>query len=81
VVIAVSTWTAYRSAPDDKRARVAQDLGVSLESRQASDLGHTRPGEWLEHSPIPNALIVVLAATWLVQQVAAKGLLVAIYPA
>jgi short-chain fatty acids transporter len=78
VVIAVSTWTAYRSAPDDKRARVAQDLGVSLESRQASDLGHTRPGEWLEHSPIPNALIVVLAATWLVQQVAAKGLLVAI---
>ncbi len=78
VIIAVSAWTAWRSAPDDKRARVAQDLGVSLESRQASGLGHTRPGEWLENSPIPNALIVVLAATWLVQQVAAKGLLVAI---
>ena len=78
VIIAVSTWTAWRSAPDDKRACVARDLGVSLESRQASDRGHTRPGEWLENSPIPNALIVVLIATWLVQQVAAKGLLVAI---
>jgi len=78
VVIAVSTWTAWRSAPDDAQARVARDLGVSLEARTVSAVRHTRPGEWLEHSPILNVLIVVLMATWLMQQVAAKGLLVAI---
>jgi short-chain fatty acids transporter len=78
VVIAVSAWTAWRSAPDDTRARVAQDLGVSLETRKAGELRPARPGEWLEHSPIPNLLIVILVAAWLVQQVAAKGLLVAI---
>lgn len=61
VLIILSVWIAYVSAPHKDKAKTAEMAGLdysrieSLEKKKAN-----RPGEWLEYSPILTILLVAL---------------------
>jgi short-chain fatty acids transporter len=66
VLIVVSTAVAYWSAPAAEKARTAESYGLQHESVQSSLSPRTRPGEWLEYSPLLTILAVVLLGWYLV---------------
>jgi short-chain fatty acids transporter len=74
VVIAVSVAVAYLSAPSAKSARTAESYGLHFkphheehdEHERGEQERHTRPGEWLEHSPLLNILVGVMLLAYLV---------------
>jgi short-chain fatty acids transporter len=83
VLIIVSTWIAYVTAPGPARARTAQQMGVDLgndavESEETKVPAKMRPGDWLEFSPVPTLLIVALGAVWLTLEFSSKGIILAI---
>ena len=63
VLIIVSTVVAYFSAPSAEKARTAEFYGLHYEPIQSSLLPRSKPGEWLEYSPLLN-LIVALLLCW-----------------
>jgi short-chain fatty acids transporter len=78
VVGAVSAWIAWSSAPPDAQAATAQQLGIRVPVQDHALPARTRPGEWLEYSPLLNLVLVALGGSWLVMEVAAKGLVATI---
>lgn len=79
VLIVVVVTVAYFSAPRGSQVRTAQDLGVNLDTEEEEKLPpRTRPGEWLEYSPLLTVLVVSLGAGWAVQVFASSDPLVAI---
>jgi short-chain fatty acids transporter len=72
ILTATSTWIAWKTAPPPALAQTAQRLGIDLQDHQIS-LSRTRPGEWLEYSPLPTLFIVLLGVGYLVRELAAKG--------
>jgi short-chain fatty acids transporter len=77
ILTGVSAWIAWKTAPGAAEAQTAQVLGIDLQSRAASSR-RTRPGEWLEYSPIPALFIALLGAVFLAREFAAKGFAAAI---
>jgi short-chain fatty acids transporter len=70
VEIAVVTAVMWLVTPPAGRAKTAQVLGIDLgQSEIAAPASSTRPtpGQWLEHSPILNWLIVLIGGTYLVR--------------
>ncbi len=63
VLISVSVLIAYASAPGAGQGRSAASFGVDLSPRKLDLAPATRPGEWLEHSPLLNLLVAGLL-TW-----------------
>ena len=78
LLAAISAFVAWRSAPSDERAQTAAQLGIAAPPRRKVALARTRPGEWLEWSPLPNLFLALMGLLWLVPEVAAKGLIGAI---
>jgi short-chain fatty acids transporter len=78
ILVAVSTWIAWKTAPGADQAQTAERLGIDLEPRRRLDAPRTRPGEWLEWSPLPTILIAVLGLGFLAHEFAAKGAVAAI---
>jgi len=78
VLIVVTLWIAWLTAPHASRSRTARELGIDTDFVQAPVSKRTRPGEWLEYSPLLNVLIAALGATWLVHEFATKGVTLAI---
>jgi short-chain fatty acids transporter len=78
ILVAVSTWIAWKTAPGADRAVTAERLGIDLGSRRPLDVPRTRPGEWLELSPLPTIFISVLGLGFLAHEFAAKGAAAAI---
>src|SRR5262249_2746886 len=83
VLIIVSTWIAYVTAPGPTPAKTAQQMGDVLgdeevESEEIKVPAMVPPGEWLEFSPVPTILIVALGAVWLALEFSSKGILLAI---
>jgi short-chain fatty acids transporter len=74
----VSLVIAYTSAPGDARAKTAADLGVSLEEDGLQVKAPTRPGDWLEHSPVVTVLIVALGAIGASHEFTTKNPLIAL---
>ncbi|HZR37410.1 MAG TPA: TIGR00366 family protein [Nevskia sp.] len=74
VLIAVSVAIAWLSAPSGAQARTAAELGVALREAGAALPPRTRPGEWLEWSPLLSLLLAALGLAWLGHEIAAKGL-------
>ena len=70
VLIALSVGIAWASAPKGEAVRTAQDMGVDLTDDVEQVPPRTRPGEWLEYSPILPAIIGLLTLGWLVVQFA-----------
>jgi len=65
-LICLSTALAYWSAPSPERAKTADDFGLSFDAAGSRMEARTRPGEWLEYSPILTLLTAALLAWYLV---------------
>ncbi len=63
----LSAVICYLTAPNTAQTKTAEDLGASLEDDTIKPKAPTRPGDFLEFSPILTILIVVLALGWLWQ--------------
>jgi short-chain fatty acids transporter len=64
-LICVSTAIAYWSSPLPERARTAEDLGLQFEPISTEIESRSRPGEWLDYSPILPILVGALLAWYL----------------
>ena len=74
VLISLSVWIAFVSAPNKDKAKTAEMAGIdygrieSYEQKKAK-----RPGEWLEYSPILTILIVGIGLIYIVNTISAAG--------
>lgn len=78
VLMAVSLLIAYYSAPRDASAVTAAQMGVELDDPVTSLPPPSRPGEWLEHSPLLTILVVALGAIWIGHEFSGKDPVLAI---
>jgi len=78
VLLVVSLLVSYMSAPGPASARDASDCGVDVSLPPPKLLERTRPGEWLEYSPVLIILLSVLAAGWLYNEFTTKPFITAI---
>jgi short-chain fatty acids transporter len=78
ILVVVSVGIAWLSAPAGSAARTADVLGVETRVVETRLPPRTRPGDWLERSPVLNLLLLVLGAVWLVHEISGKGLALAI---
>jgi short-chain fatty acids transporter len=74
----VSLIVAYLSAPGPQTARDANDCGVDVTLPPAEETKSSRPGEWLEFSPVLVILLSILAAGWLFNEFSTKPFIMAI---
>jgi short-chain fatty acids transporter len=68
ILIALSVLIAWLSAPQGGSIRTAEDMGIDLDDTVAPPPPRSRPGEWLERSPILPGLVGLVALVWLVLQ-------------
>ena len=67
VLIVVSVAIAYLSAPSAENAKTAEDYGIVYESAGPHSWSRrTKPGEWLEYSPLLTILVAMLLGWYLV---------------
>ena len=70
IEILVVTTVMWLVTPPAGRGKTARDLGIALgkaEIEPPAPIGKPTPGQWLEHSPILNWLIVLVGGTYLVR--------------
>ncbi len=76
VEIALVTSVMWLVTPPAGRGKTARDLGIELgksEIEPPAAVAKPTPGQWLEHSPILNWLIVLLGGTYLVRYFTQAG--------
>ncbi|HKE93824.1 MAG TPA: TIGR00366 family protein [Povalibacter sp.] len=78
VLIAVTLWIAWLTAPQSVHVRTARDLDIAVEPVAMAAPTASRPGDWLERSPLLNVLIAALGALWLFHEFSSKGAATAI---
>jgi short-chain fatty acids transporter len=66
VLVVVSVTVAYLSAPSAENARTAEDFAIGSEVAQRVDEPRTKPGEWLEYSPLLTLFISGLVVWYLI---------------
>jgi short-chain fatty acids transporter len=66
ILIVVSTVIAYLSAPSAENAKTAADFGIVYESGDRELEPRTKPGEWLEYSPLLSVLVALYLGWYLV---------------
>jgi short-chain fatty acids transporter len=65
LLLVISVAIAIWSAPGPATALTAEAMGIEVSSDDAIKVAPaTKPGEWLEHSPLLTILVVLLAAGW-----------------
>lgn len=65
ILIIVSTVIAYFSAPSAANARTAESFGLQPEPIHSSLLPRSKPGEWLEYSPLLTIVVAALLLWYL----------------
>ncbi len=66
VLIVVSVAVAYFSAPSAENARTAADFGIDVVTAGPADEPRTKPGEWLEYSPLLSIFVAALIVWYLI---------------
>ncbi|KMN14529.1 Short chain fatty acid transporter [Pseudomonas weihenstephanensis] len=77
-LVVVSLIVAYATAPGPASARDAAACGIDPSFSLPKLPERTRPGEWLEYSPLLTLLLVLLAAGWLFHEFSTKPAISAI---
>lgn len=76
VLIILSVWIAYVSAPSKEKAKTAEMAGIdyrrigTLEEKKKKA---ERPGEWLEYSPILTLLLVGIGSIYIINVISQTG--------
>ncbi|MFE6645745.1 short-chain fatty acid transporter [Nocardioides sp. NPDC057772] len=70
IILVASVAIAFLSAPGERNAVSARDLGVDLAEKAATRRKRERPGDWLEFSPLLTIVVAALVAGWLVREFA-----------
>ena len=79
VLLVISVIIAMSSAPGPATAVTAEAMGIEVSSEDAVKVAPpTKPGEWLEHSPILTILLVLLAAGWIAYEFTRQDAVIAI---
>jgi short-chain fatty acids transporter len=78
LLTATSLAICYYSAPHADRVKTAAAMGVDPRSDKLILEPRSRPGEWLEYSPLPTLFICTLGFIWMANEFWAKGFLRAI---
>lgn len=65
ILILVSVTVAWLSAPPPALARTAKDYGIDLATAPPEDEQPSKPGEWLEYSPILTILFGAVVSVYL----------------
>jgi short-chain fatty acids transporter len=68
VLIVLTVAVAWASAPKGDAIRTAEDMDVDLTDDIEQVPPRSRPGEWLEYSPILPAIVGLIVLGWLVLQ-------------
>jgi short-chain fatty acids transporter len=66
VLITVAVLVATLSAPSAENARTVEDFGIENTAPDHRDEPRTRPGEWLEYSPVLTVLVAALLCGYLI---------------
>ena len=80
VLMAVSITAAYLSAPSAGKAKTVEDFGIELRDQTEPQEPRTRPGEWLDYSPILTIPAAMMLAAYLVNvlRTSPQGMLAAL---
>lgn len=78
VLVIVSIVIAYWSAPKGQNVKTMQDFHLDFEDEEKAETKSTRPGDWLENSPILTILIVVLGLGWMLMEFSKNNPIIAI---
>ena len=66
VLLVLSVVIAWLSTPSPENARTAESYGIEYQPIRTSLEPQTKPGEWLEYSPLLNILVAALLICYLV---------------
>jgi len=66
ILIVLSVLIAYLSTPSVENARTAESYGIQYEPIRSSLEPKSKPGEWLEYSPLLTILVAALLCWYLV---------------
>ncbi|MFJ1709729.1 short-chain fatty acid transporter [Kitasatospora sp. NPDC088346] len=73
IIFVIAVGMAWFLAPTPERAKTAEQLGIDLGPRldeQRHDSRRTRPGEWIEYSPVFAILLFAFGAWYLARRFA-----------
>jgi short-chain fatty acids transporter len=65
ILITLSVLIAYLSTPSPENARTAESYGIQYEPIRSSLEAKSKPGEWLEYSPVLTVLVAALLVWYL----------------
>jgi short-chain fatty acids transporter len=65
LLVLVSIVVAYFSTPSPENARTAESFGIAHEPLDTSLEPRTKPGEWLDYSPVLTVFVVLLLGFYL----------------
>ncbi|MGN5763788.1 short-chain fatty acid transporter [Acinetobacter calcoaceticus] len=65
ILVIVSIAIAYWSAPKGNNVKTMQDFELSFEEEEKTEVKSTRPGDWLENSPLLTIVVVALGLIWM----------------
>lgn len=78
VLIIVSIAIAYWSAPKGENAKTMQDFKLDFETEKKPESKSSRPGDWLENSPILTILVVAIGIGWMILEFTQQNPILAI---
>ncbi|TAM91194.1 MAG: short-chain fatty acid transporter [Candidimonas sp.] len=74
VEVVLVTIIAYKFTPPAHAAVTAEDLGIDLHEDVTRNNKHSRPGEYLEYSPLLTIIFTIISVAYIYETFAKKGM-------